>query len=204
MRFLRLLKDYWFVSIGLVLILIICLLPKNKTNESTLYKNTNHEYKDKIVIYVSGEVGVSGKMYFYKNDTILDLVRAAGLTDYTNTSSLNLEEELKDGASYQISIVDNNEKTINVSNKSTTVDSFTLDTTTTSKISSNTDTSNLVNINTASEADLETLPSIGTSRAKKIIDYRNTNGNFKSKEDIKNVNGISDTIYAQIENFITC
>ena len=45
-----------------------------------------------------------------------------------------------------------------------------------------------ININTATQEQLETLPGIGPSTAKKIIDYRKENGKFKNIEDIKNVN----------------
>lgn len=63
--------------------------------------------------------------------------------------------------------------------------------------------SNLVNLNTATAAELETLTGIGTSTAKKIIDYRENNGKFKSIEEIKNVSGIGDAKYAAIKEDIT-
>ena len=58
------------------------------------------------------------------------------------------------------------------------------------------------NINTAKQTELETLPGIGPSLALKIINYRKENGNFKNKEDIKNVNGIGDSKYENIKEFI--
>lgn len=63
--------------------------------------------------------------------------------------------------------------------------------------------SNLVNLNTATSAELETLTGIGVSTAKKIIDYREKNGKFKSIEEIKNVSGIGDAKYAAIKDDIT-
>lgn len=62
---------------------------------------------------------------------------------------------------------------------------------------------NLINLNTATEAELETLTGIGVSTAKKIIDYRKKNGKFKSIEEIKNVSGIGDAKYAAIKEDIT-
>ena len=48
-----------------------------------------------------------------------------------------------------------------------------------------------------------TLPGIGEAYAQAIIDYRETNGSFKNKEDIKNVSGIGDGKYAKLESLIT-
>ena len=61
----------------------------------------------------------------------------------------------------------------------------------------------LVNINTATLNELMSISGIGESKAKSIIEYRNTNGNFKSIEDIKNVSGIGDALFAKIKDYIT-
>jgi competence protein ComEA len=60
-----------------------------------------------------------------------------------------------------------------------------------------------ININTSSLEELMTLSGIGESKAKAIIEYREKNGSFKNIEDIVNVSGISETIYAKIKNNIT-
>ena len=61
----------------------------------------------------------------------------------------------------------------------------------------------IININTANQSELTTLSGIGDAKAQAIIDYRNTNGYFKSIEDIKNVSGIGDVIFAKIKDYIT-
>jgi competence protein ComEA len=48
-----------------------------------------------------------------------------------------------------------------------------------------------------------TLQGIGETRAQAIIAYRQEHGTFSSKEDIKNVSGIGDSIYAGIADSIT-
>lgn len=61
---------------------------------------------------------------------------------------------------------------------------------------------NLININTATQTELETLTGIGPSTALKIINYREENGKFNTIEDIKNVPGIGDSKYEAIKNEI--
>ena len=60
----------------------------------------------------------------------------------------------------------------------------------------------LVNINTATQNELEALSGVGPSTALKIIQYRNENGKFKTIEDIKNVPGIGDAKFETIKNEI--
>ena len=60
----------------------------------------------------------------------------------------------------------------------------------------------LVNINTATQTQLETLSGIGPSTALKIIKYREENGKFKTIEDIKNVPGIGESKFDTIKNEI--
>lgn len=63
--------------------------------------------------------------------------------------------------------------------------------------------SKLVNINTASASELTALSGIGESKAQAIIKYREQNGNFKTIEDITNVNGIGDAVFDKIKDLIT-
>lgn len=61
----------------------------------------------------------------------------------------------------------------------------------------------LININTADEPLLETLPDIGPSKAQAIIDYRTQHGPFARIEDIQNVSGIGPATYDKIKALIT-
>src|SRR3989338_491269 len=60
-----------------------------------------------------------------------------------------------------------------------------------------------VNINTASVAELDTLPSIGEARAQDIVEYREANGPFATIEDIMNVSGIGTGTYNSVKDHIT-
>lgn len=60
-----------------------------------------------------------------------------------------------------------------------------------------------VNINTASEAEFETLKGIGPAKAKAIVDYRNQHGHFKSIDDLEKVSGVGPGTINQIRDELT-
>ena len=60
-----------------------------------------------------------------------------------------------------------------------------------------------VNLNTATQAELENLPGIGPVRARRIIDYREQEGGFKKTEDLVRVYGIGEKTYESLKNRVT-
>jgi competence protein ComEA len=60
-----------------------------------------------------------------------------------------------------------------------------------------------VDINSADAKSLEKLPGIGPAKAQAIVDYRAKNGVFKTKEDLKKVEGIGDKTYQTLQNEIS-
>ena len=63
-------------------------------------------------------------------------------------------------------------------------------------------TENLLDLNTATEEQLQTLPGIGPVRAKSIADYRNCNGPFQSVEELTAVDGIDLGVLEQLRHLI--
>ena len=61
----------------------------------------------------------------------------------------------------------------------------------------------VVNLNTATVAQLETLPGIGKATAERILEYRQKNGGFKKVEDLMNVRGIGEKSFLKMKPLIT-
>jgi competence protein ComEA len=61
----------------------------------------------------------------------------------------------------------------------------------------------VVNLNTASSAQIEALPGVGASTAKRIIEYRDKNGGFKKIEELMNVKGIGEKSFLKLKPLIT-
>lgn len=61
----------------------------------------------------------------------------------------------------------------------------------------------LVNINTATAAQLESLPGIGPATAKRIVEHREKNGAFKKLEDLMNVRGIGEKAFLRLRPLVT-
>lgn len=149
------------------------------------------ESQEKIYVQISGEIKYPGVYEMNNGDRVFQLVeKAGGLTENADLNSINLSKKLIDG-----------EKVIIFAKKS--VQESTNQTQSGVTINSSQKKSNLININTASKEELESLPGIGPTLAQRIIDYREKNGYFQSIEEIKNVSGIGDKKFEAIKDLIT-
>ncbi len=66
------------------------------------------------------------------------------------------------------------------------------------------DITDKININTATEKQLDSLPGIGPGTAKRIIEYREKHGDFKYIDELMNVKGIGEKTFDEIKVYITC
>jgi competence protein ComEA len=60
-----------------------------------------------------------------------------------------------------------------------------------------------VNLNTATEDELETLPRVGPAMAAKILDWRTQNGRFTSVDDLMNISGIGQKTFDSLKDLVT-
>lgn len=167
---------------------------QSKTNETANIEET-------IVVHITGEVKKEGVIYLKKGARIVDAIKqAGGETKEADLSQVNLAYELQDGQKIYIPnknekisqyIIGINGETMNDSSASTESES-----------TSYNKEGTKVNINTANQSELDSLPGIGPALAQRIIDFREENGNFNSIEDIQNVKGIGDSKYEDIKDKI--
>mgnify|MGYP000271900557 FL=1 len=136
-----------------------------------------------------------------ENSRIADAIdKAGGITEEANINNINLAFVLEDGV--KIYIPKKGDNSNEIKDDTNTYISKRSDNIELAQSTKNNNTNNKVNINTANQTELETLPGIGASIATKIISYRNKNGKFINIEDIKKVNGIGESKYEKIKDLI--
>lgn len=185
----------------------------SENNENIKNKETNKTNKNKIVIYIIGEVKQEGVYELDEDSRISDAIEKAGGTkENADLSQINLAYKIEDGMRIYIpqkgELVQDKEKIEDKTQEIVT--GKRTDITTSTQVNSNLSTNKKsktdiekININKATQTELETLPGIGPSTAEKIIAYRKENGNFKNIEDIMNVNGIGESKYNKIKDLIS-
>ena len=155
-------------------------------NNSNYISNNEIIETNVIVVYICGAVKESRVITLKENSRICDAIDAAGgLTEEADLTNINLAYILEDGE--KIYVPKKGEEIQNNSSPSYT-----------SNIKSN-----KININKATQTELETIPGVGPSTALKIINYREGNGKFLKIEDIKNVSGIGDAKFESMKDFIS-
>lgn len=149
------------------------------------------EEPSQLVVDVKGAVAKPGLYTLEAGARVNDAVKAAGgLTSQADPKSVNLAQKLSDEA---VVYVASKEENISVVTS----------TTASSAMSPEEKSTSLVNLNTATEADLQTISGIGAKRAADIIAYREANGGFKSVDDLNNVSGIGDKTMESIQPYVT-
>lgn len=163
-------------------------LPSNVSNDSNSLSQSISNFKE-IVVEIKGEVKNPNIYKLNENSIIEDLInKAGGLTEFADISKINRAEKLQD----HIAIVIPNK---NDPNSQNTISS--------SVSASSTQGNSLVNLNTATDIELQSLPGVGPSKAKSIIEYREKNGGFKSIDEIKNIKGIGESSFEKLKDKIT-
>lgn len=187
------------IIVGVLAIYLVYHYVTNSSSEyieENIYIETNNqpEEKNKIFLHITGEVNAPGIIEIDEGARLADVIEAAGgFTENADINKINLAYIVKDGQKINIpnvNYVDTNSYITENMGENIIIEDITSSST------------NLVNINTATQTELETLTGIGPSTALKIIKYREENGKFKTIEEIKNVAGIGDSKFEAIKDEI--
>lgn len=176
--------------------------------ENTEENDNNKEKSDtnqKIIVYITGEINNPGIYELEVNSRIADCIEKAGGTkENADITDINLATILEDGEKIYIPAKgESNGKSENDAKEETRKKAEEKTTESSTKINPENKQKNpKININTATQTELETLPGIGISTAIKIIEYRKENGKFKNIEEIKNVKGIGENKFKKIKELI--
>ena len=145
-----------------------------RTTEDTC--ETDQSSQSVILVHICGAVLMPGVYELSTGSRVYQLVElAGGFTPEAAEGYLNLAAVLTDGQKVVIPTVEE-----------ATADRYGV---------FEQESAGLVNINTADEALLMTLPGIGAAKAQAIIAWRTENGSFQTKEDIMQVHGIKEAAY---------
>lgn len=175
------------------------ILPENILVESNLTKEEDGEEEELVIVHITGGVKIPGIVRLKEGSRMEDAIEAAGgLTEDADITCVNLAYVLEDGIKIRIPRLSDEEDSNSIFNEGSggNIIEENDESTSTNQTSKN------ININKATESELQTLPGIGASLASRIIDYREQNGKFTTIEEIKNVNGIGESKYDQIKEFI--
>lgn len=156
--------------------------PKLSVSKKSFVASNSNVAKPKIFVHIAGSVKHPGIYQLDSGARVYEAVLAAGgLGTKANQMSINLARVLTDGEQL---IVASTLKSVN--------EQFQLPT-----------QPSLLSLNQASAKQLEDLPGVGPALAGRMVDWRTANGGFKSKEDLLNVSGIGDKLYAGIKDLVS-
>lgn len=208
--------------IVIIMVLIIGYFIYQRKNEFTMSEevvsNENRiekpkeEKSKKIIVHISGAVKQEGIVELEENSRIADAIeKSGGLKENAETKEINLAYKLEDGMKIYIPTKEEvqNKQNLEVNQENQYIYEGTKENG--SQVNNpqgnsepkETNRNKKVNINKASQEELDSLPGIGPSTADKILEYRKQNGNFKSIEDIKEVSGIGESKFEKIRDMIT-
>ena len=173
------------ILLGLFLAALVWVVSRNPSGEAVTLRPVPTDKP--IVVHITGAVPRPGLYALPQGARIQDGISAAGgFLAEADKTNINLAQVLEDGEKLDIPFIEGGSPVL-----------------TTPVPEVVTITTELININTASLAELDTLPGIGPTTAQKIIDYRTQNGPFINAEDIVNVSGIGPGTYERIKDLIT-
>ncbi|MCQ2492461.1 MAG: helix-hairpin-helix domain-containing protein [Lachnospiraceae bacterium] len=146
----------------------------------------------KIFVYICGQVKNPGVYELDQTDRIVKAIElAGGLTKKADETSVNQAATMEDGQQIYIPAREYLQKGAeqDQSRDAGSKEDF--------------GNGNLISINHASKEELMSIPGIGEAKASSIIAYREEHGSFSKIEDLMNISGIKDGVFAKMKEYIT-
>jgi competence protein ComEA len=184
------LKSWWVIAFSVVLTLLAAgtLLLVSRSPRGTAIQLSPPPTPAPLVVHVAGAVATPGVYQLPPGSRVQDAIAAAGgFLPEADRQVLNLAATLKDGQMVRAPLQSESSAA-----HSTQVES-----------PSGFGAASILNINTATAEELEALPKIGPVLAQRIIDYRQANGPFTSLEELLEVAGIGEEIFAAIKDLVS-
>ncbi len=151
------------------------------------------EEKEIMVVDVKGAVVKPGVYEAQAGDRVIDIIQmAGGLLDNADQNQINFAMKVADEMVLYLPVIGEESN----SNGEASTPNF-------SSFAGSSSDNGKVNLNTASESELQTLTGVGPAKAAAIIEYRNTNGPFKEIEQLKEISGIGDKTFEKLKEEIT-
>ncbi|MFC7684611.1 helix-hairpin-helix domain-containing protein [Ureibacillus sp. GCM10028918] len=175
--------------------LTITTIPQEQNEEANREapsESIDEPIVEKIMIDVKGAVQSPGVYELTTEDRVIDAIeRAGGYTEEAQSLAVNHAQKLQDEMVIYIPKTGEEIEQNPVSGQITS-----------SPASTTNPQTDKVDLNSADEATLTTLPGIGASKAQAIIAYREESGPYQTIEDLKNVTGIGDKTFEKLKEFI--
>ncbi len=182
-------EQWWLVpavlgaATGLVFLFLFLLL--RTPRDTVVLEVVPDSDAGKIEVWVGGAVAQPGLYQLDRGSRVADAIEeAGGILPEAYTETIGMAARLEDADQIIVPSIQ-----AEVSSPSNVPQSNQQETS--------------VNVNTATQAQLEALPHIGPVLASRIIEYRQQNGPFQSVQELVNISGISDRIVEDLGNQIT-
>jgi competence protein ComEA len=181
--------------IGIVMLSFV-LIWRSARSDTVVLKVSQLDDPHVVTVYVGGQVNTPGLHSLSRGSRVADAIAAAGgLTNDGDTSTLGMAAPLRDAD--QIIVPTRPTPTPTAS----PLDG--VDTPTVRSGGGESAASGIVNINTATESELETLPGIGSRLAERIVEHRLRNGPFRTVDDLEAIQGISQRMVDELRPMVT-
>ena len=218
-------RIYLLLGIG-ILILIISIFSyylkmKNKENvieDDIVALTKQDEVVETVSFDIKGQVKNPGVYQLDKNATVMDAIKkSGGLTENADTTYLNLSRKIKDemviivyskeeiadmkAGKENVVVVEGKCECPKITNDACLKEEEVI-TNKKEETKESTTVTGPINLNTATQEELDSLPGIGPSKALDIIAYRKEHQGFKTIEELKNVKGIGDATFNKLKDKI--